>query len=181
MAPEPLIVLNPTVDTNREKIQSAHRPDALHGRVICLLANRKRNADRLLEEIGEILVRDYGVRSTISVAKNSSSRLAQPDLFENLVNGCDAVITGIGDCGSSSSFSVCDAIELEKKGTPAAVLVTEALRSNAATTAEKLGAADYSFATIPHPIASLVWEEIRDIAENVTPCVARILLGNRIA
>ncbi len=181
MTSEPQIVLSPTIDAKQEKIQLAHRPHSLQGTKLSLLTNRKRNADKLLEEIGRILLRDYGVKSAISVTKNSSSRLARPELFENLASSCDAVVTGIGDCGSSSSFSICDAIELEKKGKPVAVLVTEALKPNAAATATKLGAADYSVITVPHPIASLLREEIRDIAQHVAPSVVRVLLGKPIA
>ena len=177
MERDPLIVLNPTIAVTDKKIRLANRLTTLEGAVLGLLGNRKWNADALLEEIGAILARDYGVRSTVSVAKHSSSRIAQPELFNKLVDNCDAAISGIGDCGSSSSFSVCDALELERKGTPAAALVTEALTFNAAATAERLGAAGFVFATVPHPIASLLLGEIREIAQDVTLPISQILLG----
>ena len=181
MERNPLIVLNPTIAVTDKKVRLANRLTTLEGAVLGLLGNRKRNADALLEEIGVILARDYGVRSTISVAKNSSSRIAQPELFDKLVDNCDAAISGIGDCGSSSSFSVCDALEIERKGTPATALVTEALSFNAAATAGRLCAAEFVFATVPHPIGSLLLGEIREIAQNVTLPISQILLGKYVA
>lgn len=176
-----IIVLDPTIAVTEEKLRLANRLTSLEGSVLGLLGNRKRNADALLEAIGTILARDYGVRSTVRVAKGSSSRFAQPELLEELIDNCDVAISGIGDCGSSASFSVCDALEIEKKGTPAAALVTEALSCNAAATAERLGAADYLFATVPHPIASLSPGEIPEIARDVAPLITGILLGKHVA
>ena len=181
MDQRPLVVLDPTIAATGEKFRLANRLNTLEGAVVGLLWNRKRSGDALLEEIGEILASDYGVRSTVIVEKHSSSRLAQPDLFKKLDESCDAAISGIGDCGSSASFSVCDALEIERKGTPAAALVTEALRSNAAATAERLGAADCVLATVPHPIASLLPAEIREIARDVAPLITRILQAKHVA
>ena len=123
---------------------------------------------------------DCGMKSVVSSAKSSSSRLAQPELFEEFVNDCDVVIAGVGDCGSSASFSICDALELERRGVPAAALVTEALAANASATAEVRGAPDFAFATVPHPIASLLPGEVRSVAEAVTTRIAQILLGRPV-
>ncbi|MDE0114147.1 MAG: hypothetical protein OXI87_09010 [Albidovulum sp.] len=173
----PVNVHCPAFEFTGEAIRLANRPDSLEGLTLGLLVNRKRNADALLEEVGSMLKRDYGVNSVVSLTKASSSRLAQRELFEELFNDCDVMISGVGDCGSSASFSICDALELERRGMPAAALVTEALGSNAQATAEVRGAPEFVFATVPHPIASLLPSEVRAIAEAVTPKIAWILLG----
>ena len=175
--PNPVIVHCPAIEITREVIRSANRPDSLEGLTLGLLGNRKRNADLLLEEVGSMLKVDYGVKSVVSSAKSSSSRLAQPELFKDLVDDCDVVIAGVGDCGSSASFSICDALELERRGIPAAALVTEALAANASATAEVRGAPEFVFAKVPHPIASLLPGEVRAVAEAVTTRIAQILLG----
>ena len=172
-----LIVHSPAIEITREVNRLANRPDSLEGLTLGLLGNRKRNADLLLEEVGSMLKVDYGVKSVVSSAKSSSSRLAQAALFEDLVNDCDVVIAGVGDCGSSASFSICDALELERRGMPTAAIVTEALAANASATAEVRGAPKLVFATVPHPIASLFPSEVWEVAEAVTARIAQILLG----
>ncbi len=173
----PVNVHSPAIEITSEVIRTANRPDSLEGLTLGLLGNRKRNADLLLEEVGSMLKIDYGVKSVVSSAKSSSSRLAQTVLLEDLVNDCDVAIAGVGDCGSSASFSICDALELERRGMPAAALVTDALATNASATAEVRGAPEFVFATVPHPIASLLPSEVRAVAEAVTTRIAQILLG----
>ena len=177
IGPDPVVVLCPAIEVTKREFRPASRPGSLEGSALGVLCNRKRSADVLLEEVGAILARDYRMRPAVSMEKRSSSRLAQPELFERIVDDCDVAISGVGDCGSSASFTVYDALEIERNGMPAAVVVTEALRFNAAATAERLGAPDYLFATVPHPIASLSPNELRQAAAEVAPLVARILLG----
>lgn len=53
-----------------------------------------------------------------------------------------------------------DAIELEKKGTPATVLVTKPFNAQARSMATILGAPGYQYAVIDHPMGSLTDEEV---------------------
>ena len=69
-----------------------------------------------------------------------------------------------------------DAVRFEELGLPAAAIVTEPFRATGKVMAELQGFADYPFATVPHPVASLSEEQVNALADAVTPEVERLLL-----
>jgi hypothetical protein len=72
---------------------------------------------------------------------------------------------------------VADGILLEKRGTPAAAVCTEALRASADAMAGLQGFPGYRYAVVPHPVSSLGPDEIRERARIALPQVVSILLG----
>jgi len=71
---------------------------------------------------------------------------------------------------------VLDAISFEKRGTPAAVIITEPFEATAEAIAKLAGLPGYPYAVIPHPIGSLTDKEVLGRAETVAPRVAELLL-----
>ena len=69
-----------------------------------------------------------------------------------------------------------DAVRFEELGLPAAAIVTEPFRATGKVMAELQGFADYQFATVPHPVASLSIDQVNALADAVTPEVERLLL-----
>ena len=69
-----------------------------------------------------------------------------------------------------------DAVRFEELGVPAAAILTEPFRTTGLVMAELQGFADYPFATVPHPVASLSAEQVTALADAVTPAVERLLL-----
>jgi hypothetical protein len=65
--------------------------------VLGLLANGKVNADRLLQLVREGLETRYRLRDVITLTKPSATRVAGPEVLEELGRRCDAVVTAIGD------------------------------------------------------------------------------------
>ena len=68
-----------------------------------------------------------------------------------------------------------DAILLEARGVPAALLVTEPFVPVAAKFAPTLGAPDYPAAAVPHPISSVADDDLRKYAAGVADEVADLL------
>ena len=93
----PFRILDPTVEPDRTESAQAPRLSALDGKVLGLLANGKVNADRLLDLVREGLEARYRLRDVVTVAKPSASRVAAPEMLEELARRCDAVVTAIGD------------------------------------------------------------------------------------
>lgn len=75
----------------------APRLDTLRGKRAALLDNRKGNADRLLERIGELLLERYDVAEVTHVSKFIYSRRAEPELLDRLAAERDFVVTAVGD------------------------------------------------------------------------------------
>ena len=70
-----------------------------------------------------------------------------------------------------------DAISFEKRGIPAAAIITEPFVPTAATIAELSGLPGYPVAVIPHPVGSLGPDEVVARAEAIAARVADLLLG----
>ena len=68
-----------------------------------------------------------------------------------------------------------DAVLLEARGVPAALLVTEPFVPVAAKFAPTLGAPDYPGAAVPHPISSVADDDLRKYAAGVADEVADLL------
>jgi hypothetical protein len=72
---------------------------------------------------------------------------------------------------------VLDAISFEKRGIPAAAIITEPFVPTGLAMAELSGLPGYPCAVIPHPVGSLNPAEVRARAEAIAPRVAELLLG----
>jgi hypothetical protein len=71
---------------------------------------------------------------------------------------------------------VLDAISFEKRGIPAAVVITEPFAETAAAIARLAGLPGYPHAAIPHPVGSLTAKEVLGRADAIGPRVIEILL-----
>lgn len=95
---ERLGLLDPT---NREAQTNKHKVfpqlDTLVGKRIGLFDNSKTNVAALLKRIGDTLVRNHGVAELVVRTKLIYSRIAPPEMIEDLAQNCDAVVTAIGD------------------------------------------------------------------------------------
>ena len=69
-----------------------------------------------------------------------------------------------------------DAITFEKRGIPAAVVITEPFESTAEAMAKLAGMPGYPYAAFPHPFGSLSPAEVRARADQIVDCIERLLL-----
>lgn len=90
-------ILDPTVEPREQPLTYVARPDSLKGRRIGLVENTKFNSDRLLQKIGDILVREYGAAGTRMWRKHNSSVPAHDEIIDEAKRGVDVVVAGIGD------------------------------------------------------------------------------------
>ncbi len=91
-------LLDPTADKHPAR-ETAAIPvlDSLAGKRIGLLDNSKTNVSRLLATLGDALMRGHGASGLVVRTKLIYSRVAAPDLIDELSATCDAVVTAIGD------------------------------------------------------------------------------------
>jgi len=73
--------------------------------------------------------------------------------------------------------SVHDTVEFEKRGVPAAVIITQAFRKAAEFQFRGRGMAGHGFIELRHPISSLEPEEVRQLALSRVDEVARQLMA----
>jgi hypothetical protein len=76
---------------------------------------------------------------------------------------------------------VLDGILFEKRGVPAASIVTDVFEATGRAMAEAWGVPDYKFLALPHPIANLTDEQLDQRAQEIVPQVIDLLLGKHLA
>ncbi len=90
-------ILDPTTPAARQAVAYAPRPGSLTGKRVALIENTKFNSDRLLQKIGDIMVREYGAASTRMWRKKNSSVPAHEEIIAEVRRTCDVMVAGIGD------------------------------------------------------------------------------------
>ncbi len=71
--------------------------------------------------------------------------------------------------------SVHDAIEFEKRGIPAAVIITQAFRNAALFQFRSKGMEGHAYVEMPHPVSNLSADEMRALTLTFVDDVARQL------
>jgi hypothetical protein len=71
--------------------------ESLSGKVVGFIDNTKPNFNHLVDDLADVLVRKYGVRSVVKRGKRVQSIPAPQEVVDELVHECDLIITGSGD------------------------------------------------------------------------------------
>ena len=90
-------ILDPTVEPREQPLTYVARPDSLRGKRIGLVENTKHNSDKLLQRIGDILIREYGAAETRMWRKHNAGVPAHDEIIDEARRGVDVVVAGIGD------------------------------------------------------------------------------------
>ncbi|GGH34913.1 hypothetical protein GCM10010921_02970 [Microbacterium album] len=173
-------IIDPTASARRAAASTASASPTVsevNGLRIGLLENTKRNAAQVLDAVGDVLVAQHGVGALVRRTKPQFSMPLTDEQVEDLLASCDAVVIGVGDCGSCSAAAVADGIALQQAGLPTAVICTEAFAQTSRAMAAVKGDADFPFLTIEHPIANLGPADIAARAAGVAGGVVRSLTG----
>jgi len=95
-----IILYDPTAPRAKApaKIETA-RPvlESLAGKVVGFIDNAKPNFNHLADDIGELLMKKYGVKQVLKRRKRAASVPAPDDVYREYTEQCDLVITGSGD------------------------------------------------------------------------------------
>jgi hypothetical protein len=170
-------ILDPTggAPRGRADVALATPRARLRGATIALLENTKQNASLFLEELGKLLIERYGAAKVVARTKQAFALPVPDDLLEELATSCQAVITGVGDCGSCSGSAVADGVAFEQRGIPAAVICSDAFIVTADAMAVLKGAKGYRYVTTAHPVAVLTPDQVRKRAEEALPEIVALL------
>jgi hypothetical protein len=164
----------PTVTDRPAAIPLARRLSALRGKRLAFIDNSKCNADLFIERVASGLAERYAAVAGPVLRKAApKDRLSDSDLA-NLAQ-CDAVVQCFGDCGTSTSISVADAVEMERRGIPTVTVFSTAFASAARNQAAGRGMADLPLARIPHPMHTAARTLVAERADAVLDTLAERL------
>ncbi|MFG2514037.1 UGSC family (seleno)protein [Streptomyces sp. NPDC048584] len=167
--------LVPVPDDAVAEVRTAARPTRTDKLVVGLLANTKRNAPELLEAVAALLESELPGVEFIGPVVTEGVMLPSAAQLADLADRCDAVLTGLGDCGSCSATTMHVATDFEVRGVPAAAICTEPFLASASAMAARRGLPGYAFARVTHPVSSLERHEIEERALEALPQVLTIL------
>ncbi|HEV7803239.1 MAG TPA: hypothetical protein VGP15_19360 [Burkholderiales bacterium] len=91
------LVYDPVAPCLTATQETRHSLDALAGKVIGFIDNSKPNFNHLVDDLTQVMLEKHGVRSVIKRRKRSASEGAPQAVLQELVEQCDAIITGSGD------------------------------------------------------------------------------------
>lgn len=95
--------------------------------------------------------------------------------YDAFVGGVDLIISGLGNCGSCTSWSVFDALSGLNSGLPAVVGVTEEFTLLAQTLATDRGRPGLRQIVLPHSLQTLPEEQVRKAAVDAWPTLLETL------
>jgi hypothetical protein len=170
------VLLDPTgMEDQATDSTLSPRPVSLKGLTIGLLDNTKSNATMLLNEIAKELQEHHGAGDARMYTKDYFGTPVKQSLLDQIVDECDVVITGVGDCGSCSAATVADGILLERAGMPTVSITSDSFLMSGQAMAAVQRFPGFDFYAVQHPFASLSADEVRERALTALPEVLRIL------
>src|SRR5271155_4427295 len=143
-------VLVPTGARSATGLKPAERPKSLAGLRIGLLDNGKEFSDVVLAELAETLRRDHHATHIKFWRKGFPAKGAP--FIEEMAAETDVAVSGVGHCGSSSPWSVIDAVNLEKAGVPTVALISRSFCPLGQIVARGQGHDGLAIVMLPHPI-----------------------------
>jgi hypothetical protein len=147
---ETMTVLMPTGARQTDAIATAPRPASLRGLRVALLDNGKEFSDIVLDGLAQALARDFAV-TDIKFWRKGFPAKGAPFIAEMAAES-DVAISGVGHCGSSSPWSVIDAVNLEKAGVPTVALISRSFCPLGQIVGRGVGHAALPIIMLPHPI-----------------------------
>jgi hypothetical protein len=151
-------------------MQPAERPKSLAGLRVGLIDNGKEFSELVLEALAETLRREHGV-TRIKFWRKGFPAKGAPFIAE-MAAETDVAISGVGHCGSSSPWSVIDAVNLEKAGVPSIALISRSFCPLGQIVARGEGHGSLPIVMLPHPIGEADMGKIAQKgAEAAAECV----------
>jgi hypothetical protein len=175
-----VLALDPTtggVDVGAH-LALAPRPKSLDGQVLGIIANGLGISEVMFDRLGELLMELDGVAGVVKVVKPSVAVPPWPEQWAEIVEHATVAVTGFGGCGSCSTRSMRDALDLEAIGIPSVCVGHTALMPAVEALARLVGATDYPMIDVGYPANPTgVWlkEEAEGIADLVVDRVRAAL------
>ena len=167
-------VLEPTFAEQVAEIPVAGRLSGLRGKRIGFVDSSKCNADLFIRRVVSQLSDRFAiVAGTVLRKAAPKDRLTDDGL--TLLAACDAVVLCFGDCGTSTSMNVADAVELERRGVPTVSVISTAFAAAARKQATGRGMAGLPLARIPHPMHTASRDVVAERADAVIGTLAERL------
>jgi hypothetical protein len=165
-----LLTLNPTDEATGTGFALALRPSSLRGQTLGIVANGLGASGLFFDVLAEQLTKWDGLAATVKVVKPSVAVPPWPEQWEHITSSATVAVTGFGGCGSCSTRSMRDALDLEAAGIPAVCIVHTALVPAVRALARLAGVPNYPVVEVGYPLnPTAMWtpDEANRLADEV--------------
>jgi hypothetical protein len=165
---ESCTIVDPIGRQGRDAVAVIAPLASLTGRRVAVLDISKVRSDAFAEVV-ETALRNGGADTERGIAP-PSQRLSDDDLVA-IGARCEAAVLALADCGTCTSWTMFDAIELHRHGCRAVLVTTSALRPIVDALAGRLGMAELPVVEVDQPNRDQTVDEIRVTASAAMPAV----------
>jgi hypothetical protein len=88
--------LDPRVTINPKDRPLVPGLDTLEGKVIGIIDNGQANSTTMFQELAQLIQENFHTKEVLFKTKPTHMQGAQKPIMEEILNRCDAVITGLG-------------------------------------------------------------------------------------
>jgi hypothetical protein len=148
------------------------RPASISGKRIALLPNWKAGLRPFMRVLADRFNQDTDVEKAFYL--ETDWLFTHPDrvdqigpAVEKLTEACDLMISGVGDCGGCTLWSVKACVEFEKRGIPASVIVTDVFKHRAHQLLTSLGYPHIPVLVVANPVIYLTEPEINQRIDHL--------------
>lgn len=154
---------DPTAES-ASTMRARHAPlQSLEGKTVALMDIGKMRGDEFIDRL-EALFRERGI-ATRRYKKPTNTRTAPLELLQKMAEECQAVVIALSDCGSCTSCSTHDLVELDRRGLPGVSVLTEEFRGAFAAQCAAIGFEGASL-YVPHPMQNRTTAELHRLADE---------------
>ena len=166
----PVTTLDPTDESSSVSFALAPRPSSLRGQTLGVIANGLGASELFFDALADQLAKWDAIAETVKVVKPSVAVPPWPEQWAEITGHATVAVTGFGGCGSCSTRSMRDALDLELAGIPAVCIVHTALVPAVRALARLAGVPDYPIVEVGYPLnPTAMWtaDEANELAEQV--------------
>lgn len=155
---------DPTAETASAMRARRAPPASLQGATVALMDIGKMRGDEFIDRL-EALFGERGI-ATRRYKKPTNTRTAPLELLQRIAAECQVVVIALSDCGSCTSCSTHDLVDLDRRGLAGVSVLTEEFRP---AFGQQCGAIGFDGASlyVPHPMQNRTTAELHRFAEEV--------------
>jgi hypothetical protein len=178
-----LTTLDPTGTRHSDQAGRCAAPRRpLAGARVGLVSNGLGRTVDLLTQVHQLLRESAGVGEAFLIRKPERSTPPTPEDWQRLLAEADVAISGFGGCGSCSTRSIRDAMELEWEGIPSVALVHEDMLPGVRAMTRLAGMPDYRYVVVGNSRTSVCdWDDVTvaTVAKEIADEAAALLSGGQ--
>ncbi len=153
---------DPTAETASEMRPRRSPLPSLEGVTVALMDIGKMRGDEFIDRL-EQLFAARGI-ATRRYKKPTNTRTAPLEMLQRIAAECQAVVIALSDCGSCTSCSTHDLVDLDRRGLAGVSILTEEFRDAFAAQCGAIGF-DGASILVPHPMQNRTTAELHAFAD----------------